>query len=79
MYDIDSYHKARTVDEAIALLAQNPQAIPIAGGTDVLVRLLQRNPDYRHLVDIHDVAELKNISMEPDGSIVIGSGATFTI
>ena len=78
MFDLDSYHKASTVAEAIALLAQNPQAIPIAGGTDVLVRLHQGHPDYRHLVDIHDVAELKSISMEPDGSIVIGSGATFT-
>ncbi len=78
MYDLDSYLKASTVEEAIALLAQNPQAIPIAGGTDVLVRLHQRHPDYRHLVDIHDVAELKSIIMEPDGSIVIGSGATFT-
>jgi len=78
MFDLDSYHKASTVEEAIALLAQNPQAIPIAGGTDVLVRLHQGHPDYRHLVDIHDVAELKSISMEPDGSIVIGSGVTFT-
>jgi xanthine dehydrogenase FAD-binding subunit len=78
MYDIDSYHKASTVDEAVALLAQNPQAIPIAGGTDVLVRLHQHQPDYRHLVDIHDVAELKNISIETDGTIVIGAGSTFT-
>jgi xanthine dehydrogenase FAD-binding subunit len=78
MFDIDSYHKADTVDEAIALLSQNPNAVPIAGGTDVLVRLHGHNPDYRHLVDIHDVAELKNISMESDGTIVIGSGITFT-
>lgn len=78
MFDIDSYHKADTVDEAIALLSQNPEAIPIAGGTDVLVRLHNHNPAYRHLVDIHDVAELANVTMEPDGSIVIGSGVTFT-
>lgn len=78
MFDIDSYHKADTVDEAIALLSQNPQAIPIAGGTDVLVRLHSRKSAYRHLVDIHDVAELARITMEPDGCIVIGSGLTFT-
>ena len=78
MFDFDSYLKASTVEEAIALLAQNPQAIPIAGGTDVLVRLHQRHPDYRHLVDIHDVAELKNIVMASDGTIIVGSGATFT-
>ncbi|MGD8990643.1 MAG: xanthine dehydrogenase FAD-binding subunit XdhB [Desulfobacterales bacterium] len=78
MFDLDSYHKANTVAEAIALLSQNPKAIPIAGGTDVLVRLHQRHPDYRHLVDIHNVAELKEIDMTSDESIRVGSGATFT-
>ncbi len=78
MFDLDSYHKANTIEEAVALLSQNPRAIPIAGGTDVMVRLHQRHPDYRHLVDIHDVAELKEIVMAPDGTIDVGSGATFT-
>jgi xanthine dehydrogenase FAD-binding subunit len=78
MFDISSYHKASSVDEAIALLSQNPEARPLAGGTDVLVRLHGHNPDFRHLVDIHDVAELKLVTMENDGTIVIGSGMTFT-
>jgi xanthine dehydrogenase FAD-binding subunit len=78
MFDLDSYHKANTVEEAVEFLLQNPKAIPIAGGTDVLVRLHQRHPDYRHLVDIHDVAELKEIRLAPDGTIIVGSGATFT-
>ncbi|MCP4337708.1 MAG: xanthine dehydrogenase FAD-binding subunit XdhB [Desulfobulbaceae bacterium] len=78
MFDINSYHKASSVDEAIALLSQNPDAIPIAGGTDVLVRLHGHNSKYSHLVDIHDVAELKKVTMESDGTIVIGSGLTFT-
>jgi len=78
MFDIESYHKADSVDEAISLLLQNPNAIPLAGGTDVLVRLRQGNSDYGHIVDIHDVADLKEIIREPDGTIVVGSGATFT-
>lgn len=78
MFDLESYHKANTIEEAVALLVQNPKAIPIAGGTDILVRLHQRHPDYRHLVDIHDVTELKDIILLPDGTISVGSGATFT-
>lgn len=78
MFNIDSYYKANTVDEAIQLLSQNPEAIPLAGGTDVLVRMHQGHPDYRHVVDIHDVAELQEISMEPDGTILVGSGVTFS-
>ncbi len=77
MFDLDSYHKATTVDEAIQLLARNPRAIPLAGGTDVLVRLRQGHPDYRHVVDIHDVADLQDITMASDGTISIGSGSTF--
>jgi len=78
MFDIDSYHKADSVDEAISLLLQNPNAVPIAGGTDVLVRARQGNPDYAHVVDIHDVGDLKKITLRPDGTILVGSGATFT-
>ena len=78
MFDIESYHKAESIDEAISLLLQNPNSIPLAGGTDVLVRLRQGHPDYGRLVDIHDVAALKKITAEPDGTIVVGSGATFT-
>lgn len=78
MFDIDSYHRASTVEEAIQLLSQNPKAIPLAGGTDVLVRLHQGNTEYRHVVDIHDVAELKTITQDPDGTIAVGSGATFS-
>ncbi len=77
MFDLESYHKANTAAEAVQLLAQNPQAVPIAGGTDVLVRLHQGHADYRHLVDIHDVAELKQVTLEKDGTIVIGAGVTF--
>jgi len=78
MFDINSYRKANSVDEAIALLSQNPDSIPMAGGTDILVRLHGHNKKFSHLVDIHGVAELKNVTMESDGTIVIGSGMTFT-
>jgi xanthine dehydrogenase FAD-binding subunit len=77
MFDLGSYHRADTVEEAVTLLVQNPDAVPIAGGTDVLVRLHGGDAAYRHLVDIHDVAELKGISLAADGAIVVGSGTTF--
>jgi len=78
MFDFDSYHQARSLDEAIALLAQNPRAVPLAGGTDILVRLHQGHPDYRHLVDIHDVPELHGVTRDRKGTIWIGSGTTFS-
>jgi len=77
MFDIAGYHKAHTIQEAITLLAENPSAIPIAGGTDVLVRLHRGDLTECHLVDIHDVPELKGVTLA-DGAIVIGAVTTFT-
>lgn len=77
MFDLESYHRAESVEEAVALLTRNPDAVPVAGGTDVFVRLHGGDPTYRHLVDIHDVAELKGVSLDPDETIVIGAGTTF--
>ncbi len=77
MFDIESYQKAETVAEAVGLLKDNPLALVISGGTDVLVRLHEGNKAYRHLVDIHGLAELKGVELRADGSIRIGAGMTF--
>jgi CO/xanthine dehydrogenase FAD-binding subunit len=37
MFDFASYHRAATLADAINLLADNPQAKLLAGGTDVLI------------------------------------------
>ena len=39
MFNIETYNKVQSVSEAVALLAENPQARVLAGGTDVLIRL----------------------------------------
>ena len=38
MYDIESLYEATSVEDACRALAEDPQAIVIAGGTDVLVK-----------------------------------------
>lgn len=58
MFDFASYHRATTLADAITLLADNPQAKLLAGGTDVLIQLHHHNDRYRHIVDIHNLAEL---------------------
>lgn len=58
MFDFASYHRAATLADAINLLADNPQAKLLAGGTDVLIQLHHHNDRYRHIVDIHNLAEL---------------------
>ena len=78
MFNFKSYAKAGSVQEAIRLLTQNPEAHLIAGGTDMLVKLHKGKAQFDHLVDIHDVAELNFIAQNDAGDIIIGPLASFT-
>jgi CO/xanthine dehydrogenase FAD-binding subunit len=62
--------------EALEAKAANPDAVPIAGGTDVMVEL---NFDHRRpaaLLDLTGVGELSEWS-EVDGRIRLGAGVTY--
>lgn len=65
----------KTLQEALTLLAEN-NAMPIAGGTDVLVQARFRS-DSVPLVNIAALPELKAI-LDVDGGISIGAGVCFT-
>ncbi|MBU2647661.1 xanthine dehydrogenase FAD-binding subunit XdhB [bacterium] len=78
MFPIQSYEKADSVDDAIRLLSANPEAKPIAGGTDLLIRLRDGKKAFGHLVDIHDLAELKQCAIDAAGTLLIGSGVRFS-
>ncbi len=76
MFPIEKYYFAATIEDAIAALEADEKARVIAGGTDVLVRLHGGNPDYGCLVDINGLDELRQISMDGEGNIFIGTLAT---
>lgn len=78
MFDIKSYRKAGSIQEAIRLLQENPKARLIAGGTDVLIKLHKGKGEFHHLVDVHDIPELNFITLMENGDLVIGSGTCFT-
>jgi xanthine dehydrogenase FAD-binding subunit len=78
MYNFESYAKATSVADAIRLLKKTPGARLIAGGTDVLIDLRDGKKNFRHLVDVHDLSELRRIHRLENGDLVIGSGVTFT-
>lgn len=64
------------MDEAIALLAESgPDARPLAGGTDLLVRMKRGLMAPRLLVDLAGLPELRGIEMTPQG-LRIGSMVT---
>jgi len=77
MFPIKNYHYAESVEDAVQHLAAHEGAKILAGGTDVLVRLHEGKEGYDHLVDINGLDELKEIRIDGQGNIFIGSRATF--
>lgn len=73
------YHVARSVDEALSLLAEyNGQAQVIAGGTDLLLDIQQGNhAPALALIDITKIPELIAVQID-DSEVVLGAGATHT-
>lgn len=66
----------RSLDEALRLKSAQPEARPVAGGTDVLVELnfdLSRPPA---LLNLNEVAELRGWRRE-NGTLVLGAGLTY--
>jgi len=78
MYDIAKYDEADSIEGAIALLQANSQAILIAGGSDVLIKLHEGRMHDAELISIHNIKELKGVSLRKDGTIAIGSGTSFS-
>jgi carbon-monoxide dehydrogenase medium subunit len=69
-------HRASSVDEATELLDRfGDDAIPIAGGTELLLLLKLGFGAYGHLVDLRRIPELTGISFE-DGLVEIGAAVT---
>ncbi|MGE5272422.1 MAG: FAD binding domain-containing protein [Verrucomicrobiota bacterium] len=66
----------RSLDEALAFKAEHPDALPIQGGTDVMVALNFDRVRPRILLDLNEVAELRGWS-RANGSLRLGAGLTY--
>ena len=67
---------ARTLDDALALLADDPRADLINGGTDLMVEINFGRRRPQAVIAIDRVAELRSLSV--DDIVVMGAGVTFT-
>ncbi len=67
----------RTLDEALRLKAERIDAVPIQGGTDLMVELNFDRARPPALLNLNEVAELRGWSRE-DGRIRLGAGLTYT-
>jgi CO/xanthine dehydrogenase FAD-binding subunit len=67
----------RTLDEALRLKAEIPDAVPIQGGTDVMVELNFDRARPSTLLNLNEVAELRGWSRQ-DSRLRLGAGLTYT-
>ena len=66
----------RSLAEALSLKAERPEAVPISGGTDVMVAL---NFDWARpaaILNLNEVAELHGFSRQ-DGTLRLAAGLTY--
>jgi CO/xanthine dehydrogenase FAD-binding subunit len=66
----------RNLEEALRLKAQRPDAVPIQGGTDLMVELNFDRARPVALLNLNEVAELRGWSRQ-GGTVWLGSGLTY--
>jgi len=69
-------HTPHTLDDALRLKAELPDARFVQGGTDVLVELNFDRSRPPALINLNEVAELRGFTRE-NGTFVLGSGLTY--
>ena len=71
MYDMKALYEAQSVQDAVNLLTEHPEAIIIAGGSDVLIKMREGKLAGCELVSIYGLDELRGVKMEDDETISI--------
>lgn len=68
------YIPAKTVDEAVALLAEKgDQAKPLSGGTDLIVMVREGRRQLDLMVDVKDIPETNVLSFSQDSGLHLGA------
>jgi len=70
-----TYIKPKTIKEALDNLKND--ALPLAGGTDLLVRIRAKICNPKSVIDIHEISELREIYEHPQ-ELFIGGAVTFS-
>ncbi len=78
MFDMSAYYEASSVENAIQLRLEHPDADIIAGGSDVLIQMREGKRAGHKLISIYMLDELRGVSLDEDGTLRIGSLTSFS-
>jgi CO/xanthine dehydrogenase FAD-binding subunit len=67
----------RTLDEALERRASEPESVPIAGGTDLMVEINFDKIRPQTLIDVSHLPELRGLRSD-DGRVFLGAGVTYS-
>lgn len=78
MYDIKALYEAQSVEDAVNLRLQHPDAQILAGGSDVLVQIREGRRAGKELISIYMIDEMRGVSIDENEAIRIGSLTSFS-
>lgn len=74
-----AFRVPRTIAEAIRMKGEaDPDAVFVAGGTDLYPNMKRRHQMPGELIALHAVDEMRQVERLPDGGLAIGAGCTLT-
>lgn len=78
MYNFNKLYEPASVEEALQLKKDHPEALLLAGGSDILIKIRDGKLSGCDLINIYDLEELRGICLEEDGSVLIRPLTSFT-
>jgi xanthine dehydrogenase FAD-binding subunit len=78
MYNFTNLYEANSVQEALELKKQYSNALFLAGGSDILIKLREEKIAGSDLISIYMLDELRGICLEEDGTLLIRPLTSFT-
>lgn len=78
MYDMKALYEAQSVEDAIKLRIEHPEAQIIAGGSDVLVQMREGKRAGKELISIYMIDEMRGVSIDQEENLRIGSLTSFS-
>ena len=78
MYDFNTLYEPNTVEEALALKKAHPEALLLAGGSDILIKLREGKLAGCDLISIYMLDELRGVYIQDNGELIIRPLTSFT-
>ena len=71
MYDFRALYEAKSVEDAIRLRVAHPDAVVIAGGSDVLIKMREGRLAGCELISIYQLDELRGVELDTNATLRI--------